>query len=84
MLRIKELAKQKGYTMQELADKIGVVRDTLTRQANGNPTISTLQKIAEALEVNVTDLFTDGDERTPNVIKCPHCDKDIILSVEKK
>lgn len=84
MLRIKEVAKEKGYTMQELADKVGVVRDTLTRQANGNPTISTLQKIADALEVDITDLFTESDERKPNIIKCPHCNKDIVLSVEKK
>lgn len=43
--------------MQEVADRIGIVRDTLTRQINGNPTVETLEKIANALEVDISELF---------------------------
>lgn len=43
--------------MQELAEKLGITRDTLTRQSNGNPTLETLQKIAVALDVTVPELF---------------------------
>lgn len=57
-LRVKEIIKEKGLTMQEVSDRIGIVRDTLTRQINGNPTVETLQKIADALEVTVPELFT--------------------------
>lgn len=56
-LRVKEIIKDRGLTMQEVSDKIGIVRDTLTRQINGNPTIETLQKIANALDVTVPELF---------------------------
>lgn len=56
-LRVKEICKEKGLQMQELADKIGITRITLTRNINGNPTISTLENIAAALDVDITELF---------------------------
>lgn len=57
MLRIKEICKEKGLQMQELADKLGITRITLTRNISGNPTISTLKSIAAALNVDIVDLF---------------------------
>lgn len=57
-LRVKEIIKEKGLTMQEVSDKLGIVRDTLTRQINGNPTLDTLTKIADALGVSVPELFS--------------------------
>ncbi len=57
-LRIKELIKSKGFTMQEFADKLGIARVNLTKTINGNPTMETLQKIATALNVQVWELFT--------------------------
>lgn len=57
-LRIKELIKSKGFTMQEFADKLGIARVNLTKTINGNPTMETLQKIASALNVQVWELFT--------------------------
>ena len=68
-LRIKELIKTKGFSMQEFADKMGITRDTLTRTINGNPTIDTLNRYAEALEVPITDLFVQES----NTITCPNC-----------
>lgn len=59
-LRIKELIKEKGSTIQEIADLIGVNRVTLSNSINGNPTKDTLEKIANALEVKITDLFEDS------------------------
>lgn len=56
-LRVKEICKAKGIQMQELADKLGITRITLTRNINGNPTLDTLRKIAEALNVEVSELF---------------------------
>lgn len=52
-MRVKELIKKKGYSMQDLAEKLGITRDTLTRNINGNPTVETLQKIASALGVEL-------------------------------
>lgn len=55
--RILELCKEAGINQTELADKIGLSRVGLSKAINGNPTISTLEKIADALGVSVTELF---------------------------
>lgn len=60
MFRIKEILKEKGSTINELAEQLNIDRITLSRQINCNPnppTISTLQKIAKALSVEIYDLF---------------------------
>ena len=57
-LRVKELCKERGMLMENLAQILGVTRITLTRNINGNPTMETLQKIASALTVQVWELFT--------------------------
>ena len=69
-LRVKELCKEKGLQMQELADKLGITRITLTRNISGNPTISTLENIAAALGVSVPELFAP---QPMNTITCPKC-----------
>lgn len=59
-LKVKDLIKQKGMTMQQFAEMLGVTRDTLTRNINGNPTLETLERIATALNVPITELFSAG------------------------
>ena len=78
-LRVKELCKEKGLQMQELADKLGITRITLTRNINGNPTISTLENIAAALGVSVPELFVPHSR---NTITCPKCGT--VLDVKEK
>ena len=56
-LRIKELCKEKGLTLQQVAEYMGVNRVSLSNSINGNPTIGTLEKVAAALGVEVTELF---------------------------
>lgn len=75
-LKVKEIIKAKGLTMQQVADELGITRDTLTRNINGNPTIETLEKIAKALEVSVSDLLNEKKlEDDKNTIACPNCGK---------
>lgn len=78
-LRVKELCKEKGLQMQELADKLGITRITLTRNISGNPTISTLENIAAALGVTVQELFAP---QPTNTITCPHCGA--VLEIREK
>ena len=78
-LRVKEICKEKGLSMQELSDRLGIVRDTLTRNINGNPTIETLEKIANALGVSITELF---DQPATDTIICPYCGGKIKTSKE--
>lgn len=64
MLIVKEIIKQKGYTMEDVAKKMEIKRESLSRAINGNPTLDTLKKIADALDVSVAELFasqTSGD-----------------------
>ncbi|VBB48204.1 DNA-binding helix-turn-helix protein [uncultured Paludibacter sp.] len=56
-LRIKEICKEKGITIGELAEKIGMMRESLSRTINGNPTLESLEKISNALDVPITELF---------------------------
>lgn len=78
--RIKELCKEKGILVKELAERIGITDIGLRQSLNGNPTIGTLEKIAAALDVEVTELFKPADKAK---ITCPHCGKTINLRAEK-
>ena len=59
--RILELCKEVGINQTELADKIGLSRVGLSKAINGNPTVDTLERIATALNVDITDLFKKND-----------------------
>lgn len=76
-LRIKEIIKGKGYTIKSLAEKMNINRVNLSNMINGNPTIETLEKIADALNVPITELFSASVS-----VVCPHCGKNIPLRVE--
>ncbi|WP_300701296.1 helix-turn-helix transcriptional regulator [Bacteroides sp.] len=73
MLRIQEICKEKGMTMQELATSIGITYQALYACASGNPTIGKLNVIASALDVDIVDLFEREREKDENTITCPHC-----------
>lgn len=80
-LRIKEVIKEKGMTITELADKMGINRVNLSNMVNGNPTVETLNKIADALSVPVTELFEQPKSGT-TTLTCPHCGKNINIKAE--
>mgnify|MGYP003301610578 CR=1 FL=1 len=56
-LRVKEILKERNMKMYELAEKIGVAPESLTRALQRNPQYSTLKAIADALCVPVRELF---------------------------
>lgn len=56
-LRIKEIAKNKGIQLKDVAEKMKIAQESLTRAIHGNPQLDTLEKIANALEVQITELF---------------------------
>ena len=58
-LRILEICKQAGITQKELAERIGLSAVGLSKAINGNPTKDTLEKIASALNVRITELFEE-------------------------
>ena len=58
-LRIREIMLEKGISVNEMSEKLGVTRQSFYSIVNGNPTMSTLAKIAEILGVTVKKLFKD-------------------------
>ena len=58
-LRIREIMLEKGISVNEMSEKLGITRQSFYSIVNGNPTMSTLAKIAEILGVTVKELFKD-------------------------
>lgn len=63
-MRLKQIRKAKGMTQVQLAELLEVEQGEISKleSANRNPKLETLQKIASALEVEISDLFTDRSE----------------------
>lgn len=84
-MRIKQAIKESGSSVGELAQKMGVARQTISRQINGaNITVETVQKIADALGLPVGQLF--GQTPQPknadhNTITCPHCGAKLVINL---
>ncbi len=68
---VKFLCKRRGITMRELAEKMEIAPESLSRAINGNPQLTTINKIAECLNVGVVDLFnpTIGDENLLSLVR---------------
>jgi len=97
-LRISAIMKEKGLTLPDLAARITVTdkdgkERTLTSAAlgariNGNPHLSNLYEIADALGVKITELFPQEDQCTKAPAGkfeiqtiCPSCGAKISASV---
>lgn len=58
--KLKEMRKLRGMSQEELSNRSGVSRQTIINLETGEPvntTTSTLQKLAEALDCSVVDIF---------------------------
>lgn len=82
--RIKEICSEKGITQKELAAKVELSTTSLSRIITGDqkPSLDTLEKIAYALNVGISDLFGDSVANNEVYIVCPHCGERIKISVE--
>lgn len=56
-MRIKRSNKRKGYTQKELAEKLGMSTVGLAQIVAGKPSYTTLEKIADALDVEIWELL---------------------------
>jgi len=59
-IRIEELCSAKGITINKLATISGITQSTLDHVVNGehrNPTVSTIKKICDGLEIRISDFF---------------------------
>ena len=75
-LRIKEVIKEEGLSVQEVADRLGISRVGLSQHINGNPSSEVLERIANAMNVEVWRIFASKEqiiEKEQNSITCPKC-----------
>ena len=78
-LKVKELCRLNGITITQLAGKLNIKQESLSRAINGNPTLETLEKIAAALGVPITELF---EQPANDIVHCPHCGGKIKIGKE--
>lgn len=60
-LRIREIMLEKGISVNEMSEKLGITRQSFYSIVNGNPTMDTLIRIAKILGVNIKQLFKEDD-----------------------
>lgn len=58
-LRIEELCREKSTTLAQLSKKLNMKLFNLERLIYGNPTVKSLKRVANALEVDIVELFED-------------------------
>ena len=80
MLRIKEIIKEKGLTVKEVAEKMGIQPPSLSRAINENTTVEMLNRIAIALEVPISELF---EQPATDIINCPNCGAKLTLKIKE-
>ena len=90
-LRITEILKAKGWTYEDLAQRMSELdpnhrllnKATIGARINGNPSLSNLYELANALGVKITELFPAEDQATPQ-ISSSVTGKDIMAHEMKK
>lgn len=81
--RIESLIKEKGYNKSQFAEKLGTQRQNLNNLIK-SPSFPTLEKIAEALDIPLWQLFKDGDDDMPSTlsITCPYCGHELSIDIK--
>lgn len=67
-LRVRELRRSLGWTLEEAATRAGLARSTLSKIENGqmSPTYDALKKLASGLSISVPQLFTPPSKAQVN------------------
>jgi transcriptional regulator with XRE-family HTH domain len=63
--RLRKIRRHKDLTQEQLADAVGITPEYLSNLERGvnAPSFETLEKLAQVLEVDVTELFGGPDPR---------------------
>lgn len=62
MVDLKKVRMEKGLTQEQLAEKVGVIRQTISNIECGlmRPSVETAKIIANVLEIDWTEFFNEG------------------------
>lgn len=83
-MEVRSIIKEKGWTIEKVASEMGINRVTLSQNLSGNPTVKTLQRIANVIGCKVGDFFRDEmEDKTAHgsSLVCPHCGKPISVEL---
>ena len=82
-MHIKEALKKRGLKQNDLADRLGINRVSLSRLLSdkNDMRISTIKKIADAIGCDVAEFFTPAETEDHNVITCPHCGAKLVINL---
>ncbi len=58
-MEIKGVVKAHGFTLQKVADEMGITKGAISQIVNGAPNIATLRKIAAIVGCQIGDFFKD-------------------------
>jgi transcriptional regulator with XRE-family HTH domain len=81
--KIRYYREQRGYTQEQLAQKLGKTKGYLSRIENGKerPNLELLANIADELKIRIKDLF--DDETTPILPELRKMDADWIMLIKE-
>lgn len=79
--RIKEICKERGMLLKDLATKLGITEVGLSKSLNGDPGVKRLQEIANVLDVPLVELFEKQPQKGGNEFICPHCGARLEVSI---
>lgn len=80
-LNVKKCLERYGLTSREVAGRLGVTPESFSLQIHGNPKLETIQRIADAVPCDITELF--DTPRSQNILmQCPHCGNVVEVKME--
>ena len=83
--RIKTLCKERGMLFKELAKSVGITEVGLRKSLKGKPSLTTLEKVAFALNVETWELLTNNviTNNAKPIFVCPHCGTRLHITLEE-
>ncbi|MBI4465756.1 MAG: helix-turn-helix transcriptional regulator [Acidobacteria bacterium] len=65
---IRRIRQRRGLSQGEMQKRTGILRSYLSRVENGHtvPSFATLQRLATAMEVTLSEFFVEEEERSPD------------------
>lgn len=80
-LNIKKTIKYYGLEVREVAKRMEISPTGLSQHINGNPSVEVLQRIADAIGCDISELF-EQPRKDSLSLTCPHCGNNINIKVE--
>lgn len=82
--RIEQVLATKGLQKKEMADRMGKAKQQINSLIT-DPKWSVIEQVAEAMGISTQELLFghEYDKPTNGTFPCPHCGKDVRISIEK-